>query len=88
VLLRDLRLEKTSAMDMRLECDKVTRQRLEKLKAALLDHPGRCALSVRVVQPGLWEARLELAEDLKVNPCDELVSRAEHIFGENICTLS
>jgi DNA polymerase-3 subunit alpha len=86
--LGDLRLERTSVMDMRLPCDRITRQRLEKLKAAFLEHPGRCTVSIWVLQPEQWEARLELSDEFKVNPCDELVSRAEHIFGENICTLS
>jgi DNA polymerase-3 subunit alpha len=88
MLMKDLRLEKTTVMELALESSQITRQRLEKLRSVLREHPGTCTVAVRVRQPEQWEAHLDLPDEYKVNPSDELVSRAEHLFGENVCTLS
>ncbi len=86
-LLRDLRQEKTSKLRVNLSCELVSRVKLENLKKVLEEHPGDCLVTVYLQQPSLWEACIELPDNLKVNPTDELLSRMEHLFGKNVCVL-
>ena len=83
--LVDVRAERSSAVDIRLNADKVSAANLDKLEALLRGYErGRCVTRLRLEIPQRSETVLELGDDYCVPPLDDLLNRIEQIFGEPV----
>jgi DNA polymerase-3 subunit alpha len=75
-----VRSQKTSEVAMRIDADRLSRERAAELKALLGRHPGNCAVSVRAVIPEQSETKL--AVPLKIQPSDDLIESVRKLGFE------
>ncbi len=78
--LAAVRNQKTSEVAMRIDADKLSRERATDLRALLGKHPGSCAVSVRAVIPA--QSETTLAVPIKVQPTDDLIESARRLGFE------
>ncbi|MFL5275280.1 MAG: DNA polymerase III subunit alpha, partial [Myxococcales bacterium] len=82
--LADVRAAKATRVEMKLAADAATPERLSELKALLVKHPGPCAASVVLVQPGTAETRIAL-KGTKISADDDLFAAIDRLFGAKVC---
>jgi len=78
--LSAVRNQKTSEVALRIDADRLTKDRAGDLRALLGKHPGSSAVSVHAVIPQQSETRLTVP--LKVQPTDELIESARRLGFE------
>ncbi len=78
--LAAVRNQKTSEVAMRIDADRLTRDRAGDLRALLGKHPGGCAVTVRAVIPAQSETTLSVP--LKIQPSDDLIESARRLGFE------
>ena len=86
-LLTAVRAEKSTTLDVRLNADALTTDTLVTLKRLILDHPGSCRTLLRLRIPQRSETVLDLGDDHKVAPNDELLARIDQLFGDRVAIL-
>ena len=86
VPLAQLRKAQTSSVEFHLEGEHATAAQIEQLKQLLVMCRGSCD-AVIVVRNGNAEARIPLGENWRVMPSDELISRADRLFGGHVTRL-
>lgn len=85
--LAELRQQKTTAMHLRLNAEKVQPEQLKQLKETLLRHIGDTRTYVDLTIPHRSRTRLALSERFSVNPSDELLLELERLFGDGAAVL-
>ncbi len=85
--LASVRSERSSQVDIRLNADLLTDDRLTSLEKLLRLHPGNCRTRLRLQIPQRSETVLELPDEYKVAAVDELLARLEQMFGEQVAFL-
>jgi DNA polymerase-3 subunit alpha len=85
-LLSQVRAEKATRLEVRIEADQATDERLNKLGALLKVNPGNCVPYVYVTIPGQSETRLSV-RTLKVAPADDLLAAIDRLFGKRAATV-
>jgi DNA polymerase-3 subunit alpha len=85
--LASIRSERSSQMDIRLEVERTTPEGLVTLEKLLRQYPGTCKTRLMLRIPKRSETVLDLGEDYKVAPSDELLARIEQIFGGRVAFL-
>jgi DNA polymerase-3 subunit alpha len=80
VPLSQVRADKSTRLEVRIEADKCDDDRLKKLTALLKAHPGNCLPYVYVTLPGQSETRLGI-KGFKVAPADDLMASIDRLFG-------
>ncbi|HET6438138.1 MAG TPA: DNA polymerase III subunit alpha [Anaeromyxobacter sp.] len=78
--LSAVRNQKTSEVALRIDADRLTRERAGELRLLLGRHSGSCQVTVRAIIPEQSETRL--AVPLKVQPTDELIESARRLGFE------
>jgi DNA polymerase-3 subunit alpha len=78
--LAQLRNQKTSEVAIRIDADRLSRERAAELKALLTRFPGGCAVTVRAVIPAQSETKLSVP--LKIQPSDDLIESARKLGFE------
>jgi len=83
--------QRTSGVTLRfseatLREDAVARRRLDELKRALKEHPGRCPMNAVVKTPDGSEVTVRLPR-FRVDPSEALLAKIERIFGEKVAEL-
>jgi DNA polymerase III subunit alpha len=86
-LLTVVRAEKSTTLDVRLNADSMTTETLVTLKRLILEHPGTCRTLLRLRIPQRSETILDLGDDHKVAPNDELLARIDQLFGDRVAVL-
>ena len=81
--LSDVRAQKSTKVEFKLNADAATREKLADLKALMVKHPGNCQAALLLVQPGVAETRVSVKFS-KVAPDDELLAAVDRLFGENV----
>jgi DNA polymerase-3 subunit alpha len=78
----------TDSMRIRLDSDKISRQKLEALKKVLFQFHGPCQvlLTLHFAQKG--EVDVEVVKDLTIKPCRELTDRVEEVLGYKACSFT
>ncbi|HTN51133.1 MAG TPA: DNA polymerase III subunit alpha [Anaeromyxobacter sp.] len=71
---------KTSEVALRIDADRLTRERAGDLRTLLGKHPGGCAVTVRAVIPE--ESETTIAMPHRVQPADELLEAARRLGFE------
>jgi DNA polymerase-3 subunit alpha len=82
--LADVRAAKATRVEFKLAVDAATPERLIELKTLLGKHPGPCAASLVVIQPGTAETRIVL-KGTKVSADDDLFAAIDRLFGTKVC---
>ena len=82
--LSEVRAAKATRVEFKLAAESATPQRLVELKSLLVKHPGPCAASLIVVQPGTAETRIAL-KGTKVSADDDLFAAIDRLFGTKVC---
>ena len=75
-----VRKHKTSEIALRIDADRLSKERAADLKVLLARHPGACAVTVRAVIPE--ETETTLSVPAKVAPADELLEAARRLGFE------
>jgi DNA polymerase III subunit alpha len=78
--LAAVRNQKTSEVALRIDADRLTRDRASELRTLLGRFAGNCAVTVRAVIPE--ETETKIAVPLKVQPADELLEAARRLGFE------
>ncbi len=78
--LAQVRAEKATRLEIRVEAETCDDERLKKLATLLKVNPGKCAPYLFVTIPGQSETRLALKTG-NVAPADELLASIDRIFG-------
>jgi DNA polymerase-3 subunit alpha len=86
-LLSKLRTEKSSLLDIHLNADLVSDDRLVALEKLLRSHSGPCKTLLRLEIPKRSETVLDLGDEYKVAATDDLLARIEQLFGERVAVL-
>jgi hypothetical protein len=68
-------------VDFHFRTDSINPECLDRLKATLLRHPGRCRPYVKVVKPGATETVIELPSELAIDPTDRFLKDIEELLG-------
>jgi DNA polymerase-3 subunit alpha len=66
---------------IRLEADKISRQRLEAIKKVIYQFHGECPLVLTMHFAGLGEVDIEVIKDLTIKPCRGFSDTLEKILG-------
>lgn len=86
--LEAARITYTESAHLRLQADKLSRHKLEKLKEALYDFHGSCPIQMTIHFPGKGEVDIEILKDLTIRPCREFTDRVEEILSQQVITFS
>ncbi len=86
VPLGELRKSQTRNVEFHLDSEHAGAAQIEQLKQLLIRCRGSCE-AVIVVRNGNAEARIPLGENWRVAPSDELISRADLLFGGHVTRL-
>lgn len=79
-LLADAREKYTELMQVRLDANKINRQKLEQIKKACYKFHGNCPLLLTIHFPGQGEVDIEVLKDITIRPCKELTDSIEEIL--------
>ncbi len=74
----------TTRLRLRLDATGLTREKLVRLKQALMRHPGSCRVSLHLRVPGKGEAVLALPNRYRVEPSAALVEEVDAMFGHGV----
>ncbi|MBS2021393.1 MAG: DNA polymerase III subunit alpha [Deltaproteobacteria bacterium] len=84
--LADVRAAKASKVELRVNADAATPEKLGELKGLFVKHPGLCSAQLILVQPGVAETKLAL-KAFKVAPDDDLLAAVDRLFGEKVASV-
>ncbi len=85
VPLSDLRVDQVGHLTIAVTHDELSANKLDKLAKILKNTPeGSCTVTLKVLQPDLWETVLDLPKHLTVKPSDKLVSQIENLFKREV----
>lgn len=79
--LSDAREKFTELVRIRLNSDKITRQRLESLKKILYQYHGNCPLLLTLHFTGHGEVDIDVLKDLTIRPSRSLSDKVEELLG-------
>jgi DNA polymerase-3 subunit alpha len=82
--LSDVRAAKSTRVEVRVQAEQATPEKLLELKNLLSKHPGACLATLTMFQPGAFETRLNL-KGTKVAPDDDLFAAVDRLFGAKVC---
>ena len=87
--LSELRQQKTTRVDIKLNADHLTHDQIAELKTILANATrGHCTAVIRLEIPRRSETIVPLPEAWAVAPTDDLMSRLERLFGARVATLA
>ena len=86
-MLSEIRRQKSSLLEVRLNADMVNDDALVALEKLLREHTGPCRTTIRMEIPKRSETVLDLGDDYKVAATDDLLARIEQLFGEKVAVL-
>jgi DNA polymerase-3 subunit alpha len=86
--MAELRQARTTRIEIHLNADTVTSDKLEALRGILTTSQGSTPAVVRLMIPQRSETVIPLGEKWRVQPSDELLARLERLFGERVATLA
>ncbi|MEO8213517.1 MAG: DNA polymerase III subunit alpha, partial [Myxococcales bacterium] len=86
-LLTAVRAEKSTTLDVRLNAETLTSDNLITFKRLILEHPGSCRTLLRLRIPQRSETVIDLGDDHKVAPNEELLARIDQLFGDRVAVL-
>ncbi len=81
VSLADARRELVTAVELKVLSGSFPPAKLDSLCAVLREFPGVCRSYLRVVREGATETQVELPAEMRVDPSDEFIHRAESLVG-------
>jgi DNA polymerase-3 subunit alpha len=77
---------RTRSVRVRMQVDRVDKQKLVELRRTLEDFPGACPVTLQLVNDGAWHVTMGTRKIL-VDPSDAMLARLELLFGEKVCEL-
>ena len=86
-VLAAVRQETVKQVHLRLPASRVTDECLEQLKDTLSRHRGNCPAFLDVIVPGESEAIIELPQELRVTPSEEMLDAIERLLGSGVAVL-
>lgn len=78
--LADAREKYTESAQIKLDSDKLSRQKLEKIKKLLYNYHGSCPVLLTLHFAGRGEVDIEVLKDLTIKPCRELTDEVEKLL--------
>jgi DNA polymerase III alpha subunit len=81
--LEGIRERKALEMEIRVNLAFADESVLARLQESLRAHPGTMPVSIRLVRPGEFEARLRAADSMRIAPSPRLTSEIEALAGEH-----
>jgi DNA polymerase-3 subunit alpha len=81
--LSDVRAAKATRVELRVDAEQATPDRLAELKALLAKYPGPCAAALSIVVPGAAETRIAL-KNTRVAASDDLLAAVDRLFGAKV----
>ena len=78
--LQAAREKYTQSARIKLKSDKLSRQKLEKMKHVLYQYHGSCPLLLTLHFPNRGEVDIEVLKDLTIRPCRQLTDEVEAIL--------
>ncbi len=82
--LAEVRAAKSTRVELRVQIEAATAEKLAELKLLLAKHPGPCTASLTLVQSGTAETRIALKSS-RVAPDDDLMAAVDRLFGGKVC---
>jgi DNA polymerase-3 subunit alpha len=77
---------RTRAVRVRVDVERIDRQKLVELRRALEDFPGSCPVTLQLVSTGTWHVNMPTRK-IMVDPTEAMLARIERLFGEKVCEL-
>jgi DNA polymerase-3 subunit alpha len=81
--LSDVRAAKATRVELRVEAEQATPEKLAELKALLTKYPGPCTAALSIVVPGTAETRIAI-KSLRVAASDDLLAAVDRLFGAKV----
>ncbi len=79
--LQDAREKFTELVKVRLDSNKITRNKLEAVKKVFYQFHGECPLLLTIHFTGQGEVDIDVIKDLKIRPCKQLTESIDEILG-------
>jgi hypothetical protein len=80
--LADVRAAKATRVDLKLNADQATSEKLGELKVLFGKYPGSCTASLSILVPGTAETRIALKT--RVAPSDDLLAAIDRLFAAKV----
>ena len=77
---------RTRSVRVRMNVERIDRQKLLDLRRTLEDFPGSCPVSLQLFSAGSWHVTMG-AKKLSVDPSEQMLAQLERLFGEKVCEL-
>ncbi len=81
--LSEVRAAKATRVELRLQAEQATPDKLAELKALLGKYNGSCSAVLSIVVPGTAETRIAL-KGTRVSPSDDLLAAVDRLFGGKV----
>ncbi|MCB9557734.1 MAG: DNA polymerase III subunit alpha [Deltaproteobacteria bacterium] len=86
--LEQARRQKSKALRLQLDAERLEAEQLGQLKDILLSHVGDCRTHVELSVANRWKAAMVLSERYSVAPTDEMLLKVERLLGAQAVKLS
>ncbi|HEY2030391.1 MAG TPA: DNA polymerase III subunit alpha [Myxococcales bacterium] len=80
--LADVRAAKATRVELKLQAEQATSEKLGELKALFVKYPGQCTAALSIVVPGTAETRISLKT--RVAPSDDLLAAIDRLFAGKV----
>ena len=80
-LLDDARQKYTESITIRLDSDKISRKRMERVKKLFYEYHGDCPIHMTMHFTGKGEVDIETPKEITLNPCRALTESVEKVLG-------
>jgi DNA polymerase-3 subunit alpha len=80
--LADVRAAKATRVELKLQADQATSEKMAELKALFGKYPGQCTAALSIVVPGTAETRISLKT--RVAPSDDLLAAIDRLFAAKV----
>ena len=87
ILLKDVLVKKTSAVQIKMNCDVIDQGMIDRIQAVIKHYPGRCPLYLRVEFPEDYSLTLQTDSKFSISPGEFFITDMGNVVGADSVVL-
>ena len=87
-LLADARSQRAKRLELAVPTALADSTHLRALRETLAAHRGEIPVFINIVEPGQFEVTLSVADTLRINPTENLLTQLQRVFGQKVARLA
>jgi len=87
ILLKDVLVKKTSAVQIKIGCDDIDKDMVNRVQSVIKRYPGKCPLYLRVQFPEEYSLILQAASSFSISPGEFFINDMENAVGADSVVL-